>query len=67
MENMTEPAALPPLPFTKKTKKYGTVTVVAIQRTDKGGLVQIDDEDHAPCWVRYKDIFGEEYFTARRA
>jgi len=53
---------LPELPFECKTKKYGTVQVTAYTRTDKGGLVEIDDGEHAPCWCRAKDVLGFDLY-----
>lgn len=54
--------SLPTLPFEKKTKKWGTVQVIAIEPSDKGGLLQIDDGDHAPLWVRARDALGQDFF-----
>jgi hypothetical protein len=53
---------LPELPFPQKTKKYGLVTVTDYCRTDKGGLVEVDDGNHAAFWARSKDVFGFEMF-----
>lgn len=55
--------AIPAVPFEKKTKKYGTVTVLEIKPTSSGGLVLIDDGDHLPSWVRAKSALGEEFFS----
>ena len=55
-------ADLPPVPFAWKTKKHGDVTVTAISGSQSGGLVEIDDGEHAPCWVRGKSIFGFDVY-----
>ena len=55
-------ADLPPVPFAWKTKKHGDVTVTAISGSQSGGLVEIDDGEHAPCWARAKSVFGFEIY-----
>jgi hypothetical protein len=53
---------LPELPFEHKTKKWGVIQVTAISGTDKGGLVEIDDGNHAPFWVRAKEVLGFDVY-----
>jgi hypothetical protein len=55
-------SSFPPVPFERKTKKYGVVTVLAIQPSTMGGLVEIDDGDHAPFWVRAKSVLGSDLY-----
>ncbi len=55
-----ETKELPALPFERKTKKYGMVTVMDILSTEQGGLVQIAEGDHMPFWCHAKDILGFE-------
>jgi hypothetical protein len=49
---------LPPVPFERKTSKYGLVDVLEVVPTDKGGLVQIDDREHMMFWARATDVLG---------
>jgi hypothetical protein len=55
-------SSFPPVPFERKTKKYGVVTILAIEPSTQGGLVEIDDHDHAPFWVRAKAALGSELY-----
>lgn len=52
----------PAVPFEIETKKFGKVTVTAVNPSDKGGLVEVDDGDHAPFWVRAKTILGIDVY-----
>lgn len=50
--------AVPSVPFEKKTKKYGTVTVIALSPNNSGGLAEVVIGDGAPFWVRAKMVLG---------
>lgn len=59
---------VPAVPFQKKTKKYGTVTVTALCPSPSGGLAEITCmtsqhgklEEGAPFWVRAKLVLGHD-------
>jgi len=57
-----EDKVVPPVPFEKKTAKYGVVTVLEIERNDKGGLAYIQEGDHQPFWVRAKMVLGFDVY-----
>lgn len=59
---MPKSQVVPAVPFEIKTKKWGKVTVTALRSSDKGGLVEIDDQEHAPFWVRAKSILGFDVY-----
>jgi len=51
-------AELPQLPFERKTKRWGMVTVLDTHPTESGGLVKIAENDHMEFWARAKDVLG---------
>jgi hypothetical protein len=53
---------LPAVPFERKTKKWGMVTVLEIMPTDAGGLIRVAEGDHMEFWARAKDVLGEPIY-----